>query len=128
MVTGSTSPLASTLASPCAICISDNAYQQIKGKLAIEVSDMGERQLKNIALPVRVFSVHLDGTPARPALTLPDKPSIAVLPFNNMSGDPEQEYFADGIVEDIITALSGVKSFFVIARNSSFTYRQGRRY
>ncbi len=112
-----------TLASQGAICISDNAYQQIKGKLAIEVSDMGEQQLKNIAQPVRVFSVHLDGAPARPALALPDKPSIAVLPFNNMSGDPEQEYFADGIVEDIITALSRVKSFFVIARNSSFTYK-----
>ncbi len=112
-----------TLASPGAICISDNAYQQIKGKLAIEVSDLGEQQLKNIAQPVRVFGVHLDGTPARPALALPDKPSIAVLPFNNMSDDPEQEYFADGIVEDIITALSRVKSFFVIARNSSFTYK-----
>ena len=112
-----------TLASPGAICISGNAYQQIKGKLAIEVSDMGEQQLKNIAQPVRVFSVHLDGFPTRPALALPDKPSIAVLPFNNVSGDPEQEYFADGIVEDIITALSRVKSFFVIARNSSFTYK-----
>jgi adenylate cyclase len=112
-----------TLASPGAICVSDNAYQQIKGKLAIEVSDMGEQQLKNIAQPVRVFSVHLDGASARPAFALPDKPSIAVLPFDNMSGDPEQEYFADGIVEDIITALSRVKSFFVIARNSSFTYK-----
>ena len=111
-----------TLASPGAICLSENAYQQIKGKLALEVSDMGEQQLKNIARPVRVFSVRLDDAPARPALALPDKPSIAVLPFQNMSGDPEQEYFADGIVEDIITALSRFQQLFVIARNSSFTY------
>ena len=118
-----------TLASPGAICISDNAYQQIKGKLAIEVSDMGEQQLKNIAQPVRVFSVRLDGFPTRPALALPDKPSIAVLPFKNMSGDPEQEYFADGIVEDIITALSRIKWLFVIARNSILHLQgQGRRY
>ena len=83
-----------------------NAYQQIKGKLALDVSDMGEQQLKNIAQPVRVYSVRLDGTRERPALALPDKPSIAVLPFQNMSGDPEQEYFADGMAEDIITGLS----------------------
>jgi adenylate cyclase len=82
---------------------------------------MGEQQLKNIAQPVRVYSIRLDGTPAR--LALPDKPSIAVLPFQNMSGDPEQDYFADGIVEDIITALSRFQNLFVIARNSSFTYR-----
>ena len=114
-----------TLASPGAICISDNAYQQIKGKLALEVSDMGEQRLKNIAQPVRVHSVRLDGaTPkGRPTLALPDKPSLAVLPFQNMSGDPEQEYFADGIVEDIITALSRFGQLFVIARNSSFTYK-----
>ena len=112
-----------TLASPGAICLSENAYQQIKGKLVLEVSDMGEQQLKNIARPVRVFSVRLDDAPARPALALPDKPSIAVLPFQNMSGDPEQEYFADGIVEDIITALSRFQQLFVIARNSSFTYK-----
>ena len=112
-----------TLASPGAICLSENAYQQIKGKLALEVSDMGEQQLKNIAQPVRVFSVRLDSAPARPALSLPDKPSIAVLPFQNMSGDPEQEYFADGMVEDIITELSRFRQLFVIARNSSFTYK-----
>jgi adenylate cyclase len=82
---------------------------------------MGEQQLKNIAQPVRVYSIRLNGTPAR--LALPDKPSIAVLPFQNMSGDPEQDYFADGIVEDIITALSRFGNLFVIARNSSFTYK-----
>src|SRR5262245_52214951 len=108
-----------TLASPGAICLSDYAYQQIKGKLALEVSYMGEQQLKNIAQPVRVYGVRLDGATTRPALSLPDRPSIAVLPFQNMSGDPEQEYFADGVVEDIITALSRIRWLFVIARNSS---------
>jgi adenylate cyclase len=112
-----------SLASPGEICLSDNAYQQIKGKLAFDVSDLGEQHLKNIAQPVRVYGVRLDGTPERPALVLPDKPSIAVLPFLNMSGDPEQEYFADGISEDIITGLSKLRWFFVIARNSSFTYK-----
>ncbi len=112
-----------SLASPGAICLSDNAYQQIKGKLALEVSDMGEQQFKNIALPVRVYGVRLDDTSVRPALALPDKPSIAVLPFQNMSDDPQQEYFADGISEDIITALSKLRWLFIIARNSSFTYK-----
>ena len=112
-----------TLARPGAICLSDNAYQQIKGKLALEFNDMGEQQLKNIALPVRVYGLRLDGAPAPQALALPDKPSIAVLPFQNMSGDPEQEYFADGMVEDIITGLSRIKWLFVIARNSTFTYK-----
>ena len=108
-----------TLASPGAICLSENAYQQMKGKLTLDVSDMGEQQLKNIAQPVRVYRVRLDGATATVAPTLPDKPSIAVLPFANMSGDPEQEYFADGISEDIITGLSKLRWFFVIARNSS---------
>ena len=112
-----------TLARPGAVCLSDNAYQQIKGKLSLDVSDMGEQQLKNIALPVRVYSIRLDGTPARAALALPDKPSIAVLPFQNMSDDTEQDYFADGMVEDIITGLSRIKWLFVIARNSTFTYK-----
>src|SRR6202166_1371132 len=111
------------LASPGAICLSENAYQQIKGKLALEVSDMGEHQLKNIAQPVRVFGVRLDGTPALPLLAPPDKPSIAVLPFTNMSGDPEQEYFSDGISEDIITDLSKIAGLMVISRNSCFTYK-----
>jgi adenylate cyclase len=111
------------LADPGAVCISDNAYQQIKDKLIVEVSDMGEQQLKNITHPVRVYGVRLDGTSARPALALPDKPSIAVLPFQNMSGDPEQQYFADGMVEDITTGLSRIKWLFVVARNSSFAYK-----
>jgi adenylate cyclase len=112
-----------TLASPGAICLSDSVYQQIKGKVALGVSDMGEQQLKNIAQPVRVYSVRLDNVTTRPALALPDKPSIAVLAFENMSGVVEQEYFADGIAEDIITALSKSRWLFVIARNSSFTYK-----
>ena len=111
------------LASPGGICISDNAYQQVKGKLTLEVSDAGEHQLKNIVQPVRVYGVRLDGATTRPALALPDKPSVAVLPFQNLSGDPEQEYFADGMVEDIITGLSRIKWLFVIARNSSFAYK-----
>ena len=111
------------LAHPGAICVSENAYQQVKGKLALDVSDMGEQQLKNIAQPVRVYGVRLQDASAAAVLTLPDKPSIAVLPFQNMSGDPEQEYFADGMVEDIITGLSRIKWLFVIARNSSFAYK-----
>ena len=110
-----------TLAAPGSICLSDNAYQQIKGKLALEVSDMGEQQLKNIVQPVRVYEVHIDGATTRPAG--PDKPSIAVLPFQNMSGDPEQEYFADGMVEEIITGLSRIKWLSVTSRNSSFIYK-----
>ncbi len=111
------------LANPGGICIAENAYRQVDGKLSLNVSNMGEQQLKNIARRVQVYQVQLDGVTKRPALALPDKPSIAVLPFNNLSGDPQQDYFADGIVEDIITALSRIKSFFVIARNSSFTYK-----
>jgi TolB-like protein/class 3 adenylate cyclase len=111
------------LASPGSICLSENAYKQVKGKLALDVNDMGEQQLKNIAQPVRVYGTRFDDAPARPALALPDKPSVAVLPFQNMSGDPEQEYFADGIVEEIITALSRMRWLFVIARNSSFTFK-----
>jgi adenylate cyclase len=111
------------LAHPGAICVSENAYQQVKGKLALDVSDMGEQQLKNIAQPVRVYGVRLQDPPQAAALTLPSKPSIAVLPFQNMSGDPEQDYFADGMVEDIITGLSRIKWLFVIARNSSFAYK-----
>src|SRR5450631_2019676 len=112
-----------TFASPGAICLSDNAYQQIKGKLALDVSDLGEQQLKNIAQPIRVYGVRYDAASVRPALTLPDRPSIAVLPFQNMSGDAEQDYFCDGMVEDIITGLSRINWLFVIARNSSFVYK-----
>jgi adenylate cyclase len=112
-----------TLAEPGGICIAENAYKQVDGKLALNVINMGEQQLKNIARPVRAFQVQLEGPITRPALALPDKPSIAVLPFTNMSGDADQEYFADGIAEDLITALSKVRWFFVISRNSSFTYK-----
>ena len=109
------------------ICITEDAYRQIKGKLALDVSDLGDQQLKNIAQSVRVYRVELEEggvtQPTAPVLALPDKPSIAVLPFQNMSGDPEQEYFADGMVEEIITALSRFRELFVIARNSSFTYK-----
>jgi adenylate cyclase len=110
------------LAEPGGICISGRVREDAAGKLSLEVDDLGEVELKNIAQRHRVFRVRL-GAPERPALTLPDKPSLAVLPFQNMSGDPEQEYFADGMVEEIITALSRFRQLFVIARNSSFTYK-----
>ncbi|HLW89681.1 MAG TPA: adenylate/guanylate cyclase domain-containing protein, partial [Roseiarcus sp.] len=123
---------------PGSICLSEQAYWQVKARLDLAINDRGAVRLKNIADPVRVYSLQV-GIPAqakpvtqaapaaaeklsaRPAL--PDKPSIAVLPFQNMSGDAEQEYFADGIVEDIITGLARIKWLFVIARNSSFTYK-----
>jgi adenylate cyclase len=93
------------LAEPGGICISARVCEDAAGKLALEVDDLGTPELKNITQPVRVFRVRLDA-PERPALPLPERPSLAVLPFQNMSGDPEQEYFADGVVEDITTALS----------------------
>ena len=123
------------IAEPGGICISSSAYDQVRGKVALEFADLGEQRLKNIERPVRVYAAKSAGHPqmvaphvtsrreAQMPLPLPDKPSIAVLPFQNMSGDPEQEYFANGVVEDIITALSRSKSLFVIARNSSFTYK-----
>jgi TolB-like protein len=111
------------LAEPGGICVSDRVQEDVQGKVDVTFEDIGEQQLKNIARPVRVYRVRLNGTAAKPALALPDKPSIAVMPFNNMSGDPEQEYFADGMVEEIITALSRMHWLFVIARNSSFTYK-----
>jgi adenylate cyclase len=113
------------IAEPGSICISESSYHQVRDKLDYRFDDRGEQHLKNIARPVRVYGVRAKEEPAigRSALTLPDKPSIAVLPFQNMSGDAEQEYFADGIVEEIITALSRFHQLFVIARNSSFTYK-----
>ena len=113
------------IADPGGIYISDDTHRQVRGKIDISYDDLGERELKNIARPVRVFRVRLPAAKPQAAVTLtfPDKPSIVVLPFQNMSGDPEQEYFADGMVEDIITALSRFKSLFVIARNSSFVYK-----
>jgi adenylate cyclase len=124
------------VAMPGAICLSEDAYRQVRARLDLAVSDLGETSLKNIAEPMRVYSLQVgtaaraepagkapaaDGPSPRPAMT--DKPSIAVLPFTNMSGDSEQEYFVDGIVEDIITALSRFNQLFVIARNSTFTYK-----
>ena len=113
------------IAEPGGICISESSYQQVRDRLAIPFEDMGEQQLKNIARPVRTYRVPNDGTLAteRPTLALPDRPSIAVLPFSNMSGDVEQDYFADGMVEDIITGLARIKWLFVIGRNSSFAYK-----
>jgi adenylate cyclase len=118
-----------TLAKPGGICVSRVVRDQVRDKLDFAFEDLGEQEVKNIARPVRAFTVHVSreatNAPAteRAPLPLPDKPSIAVLPFQNMSGDPEQEYFADGMVEDITTALSKIRWFFVIARNSSFTYK-----
>jgi TolB-like protein/anti-sigma regulatory factor (Ser/Thr protein kinase) len=111
------------IAEPGGICVSGKVHEEIRSKLKFAYEDLGDRQLKNIALPVRVYGIRLEGSAARPALALPDKPSIAVLPFTNMSGDPEQEYFSDGISEDIITDLSKIAGLMVIARNSSFTYK-----
>jgi adenylate cyclase len=151
------------IAEPGGICVSEDAFRQVRGKVEAEFADIGEPSLKNIARPPRVYRVRealthpvpteqVRGLKAHeapgsalsrsassaeegadrqrreageggPNLPLPDKPSIAVLPFANMSGDPEQEYFADGMVEEIITALSGIRWLFVIARNSSFTYK-----
>ena len=111
------------LAEPSGICISDRVQEDIDGKLDITFEDTGQQRLKNIARRVRVYRVRLNGTAAKPAPALPDKPSIAVLAFNNMSGDSDQDYFAEGVVEEIITALSRIRWLFVIARNSSFTYK-----
>jgi adenylate cyclase len=129
------------LAEPGGICVSARVQEDAAGRLDLEFEDIGEQSLKNIARRVRVYRVasphpkpvpqageaERDSRPVgaldAPALALPDKPSIAVLPFQNMSGDPDQEYFADGMVEEIITALSRIRWLFVIARNSSFTYK-----
>ena len=116
---------------PGGVYLSSSAFEQVRGKTNFAFDDLGERSLKNIDRPVRIYAARppLSSAPAkspaaaRKPLPLPDKPSIAVLPFTNMSGDPEQEYFADGMVEDIITALSRIRWLFVIARNSSFTYK-----
>ena len=122
-----------SIAKPGSVCISGATYDQVRKALPMTFVDLGVQQVKNIQEPIRAYQV---GAPseAREAasarfaeadkpLPLPDKPSIAVLPFENMSGDPEQEYFADGMVEEVITALSRFKWLFVIARNSSFTYK-----
>ena len=115
------------VAAPGGISLSEDAWRQVKGKVTANFVDSGEHSLKNIARPVRVYRVDLGGEgatqPAAPASLSPDKPSIAVLPFQNMSGDPEQDYFCDGLVEDIITTLSKLAGLRVIARNSSFVYK-----
>jgi TolB-like protein len=114
-----------TLADPGGILVSGSAYDQVWKKITAGFDDLGAQNLKNIAEPVRVYrlTTATRTLASRPSLALPDKPSIAVLPFENMSGDPEQEYFASGVVEEIITALSRFRGLFVIARNSSFTYK-----
>jgi adenylate cyclase len=116
------------LAEPGGICVSRVVRDEVRDKLDLAFDDLGEQQVKNIARSVRVFAIRLDdAAPARPVekppLPLPKKPSIAVLPFQNMSGDPEQEYFADGMVEEITTAISRFPWLSVVARNSAFTYK-----
>jgi TolB-like protein len=125
-----------SIAEPGGICISSSAYDQVRGKVEVEFADLGEQRLKNINHPVRVYAVKSGGhfgmampvvltsvPDAQKPLPLPDKPSIAVLPFENMSGDPEQEYFADGIADDVLTTLSKIQELLVIARNSSFVFK-----
>ncbi|WP_457093968.1 adenylate/guanylate cyclase domain-containing protein [Microvirga sp. P5_D2] len=117
-----------SIAAPGAICISDAAYGYVRKAISLPFADLGPQTLKNIDEPVRAYALGpsssiSSGTAYAASRSAPEKPSIAVLPFSNMSGDPEQEYFADGIVEDITTALSRVRWLFVIARNSSFTYK-----
>jgi TolB-like protein len=115
------------LADAGGVFVSNTVHDHVRDRLPFVFEDLGEQQVKNITRPVRVYRVREARTAAKsvstPSLPLPDKPSIAVLPFANMSGDPEQEYFADGMVEEIITALSRIRWLFVIARNSSFTYK-----
>jgi adenylate cyclase len=113
------------IAEPGGICISDDAYRQLRDRLDVVFDDIGEQRLKNIARPVRVFRVvdRVAASRQKPMLALPDKPSIAVLPFQSLSVDPEQGYLADGLVEDITMALSRFGELFVIARNSSFQYK-----
>jgi adenylate cyclase len=116
------------LAEPGGICISGAVRDYVGGKLALTFADLGEQQVKNIAQPIKAYRVGGETSPTAnsilgSSLPVPDKPSIAVLPFQNMSGDPEQEYFADGMVEEIITTLSRIRWLFVIARNSTFTYK-----
>src|SRR5262249_2851905 len=124
------------IAKPGGICLSEDAFRQVKARLSLAVSDLGATQLKNIADPIRVYALEIgaaaqaepatkDAEPEKPPapLALPDRPAIAVLPFLNMSGDSEQEFFADGITEDILTELSRFRELFVISRNSAFVYK-----
>jgi adenylate cyclase len=122
------------LADPGGICVSGTVFDHVRGKVGLDFGDLGEQQVKNIDQPVQVYRIALESeadaseaagtsTAGAAVLELPDKPSIAVLPFTNMSDDPEQEHFADGVSEDIITALSKIPKLFVVARNSTFTYK-----
>ena len=117
------------VAKPGAICLSEQAYWQVKGRLDLKVTDLGATQLKNIAEPIHVYSlevgqpVQAKHTPARAPESVSPRLSIAVLPFANMSGDPEQEYFVDGVTESLTTDLSRISGAFVIARNTAFTYK-----
>lgn len=124
------------IAQPGSICLSEDAYRQVKSRVDLAISDLGETRLKNIADPVRIYSLQVGAANAAkmspvqvaaaapaPAVSLPEKPSIAVLPFQNMSGDPEQEYFAEGVIEDIIMSLSRIRAFFVISSGTSFAYK-----
>ena len=113
-----------SFAEPGSICISATARDHIGNKLPLTFDDLGDQEVKNIDQPIRAYRVQAGTSTAQAiaALPLPDKPSIAVLPFQNLSGDPEQEYFVDGMVEEIITALSRIRWFIVLARNSTFSY------
>lgn len=122
------------VAKPGSICLSEDAYRQVRTRLDLTISDLGETTLKNIAEPIRLYALEVGlaasaqptpgiSTESLTGLSVPEKPSIAVLPFQNMSGDAEQDYFADGMVEDILTGLARIKWLFVIARNSSFAYK-----
>src|SRR5882762_10227214 len=112
------------LADPGGVFVSNTVHDQVRDRLPFLFEDLGEQQVKNIARPVRIYRIKIaEQTAAQAPLPLPDKPSLAVLPFQNLSGDPEQEYFVDGIVEEVITAISRLPWLFVIARNSSFAYK-----
>jgi len=117
------------IAEPGGICVSGNVHEHVGRAPEIEFEDLGKIDVKNITNPIRIYRARklskdpmIPDTTSKP-LPLPDKPSIAVLPFDNMSNDPDQEYFSDGMTEDIITALSRIRQFFVIARNSTFNYK-----
>jgi adenylate cyclase len=119
-----------SIADPGGICISAKVYDEIVGKMNVVCQDLGTHQLKNITQSVRVYRIELDEAPRssprsveKPTLAVPEKPSIAVLAFANLTGDPKQKYFVDGVVDDIITELSRLSDLFVIARNSSFQYK-----
>ena len=113
------------LAEPGGICVSGDVYNQVRNRIDAEFRDMGEKEVKHVSQPIRVYAIGVSeqSVSENSVPELRNKPSIAVLPFDNMSGDPEQEYFSDGITEDIITELSRFQSLFVIARNSSFAFK-----